>query len=182
MKTNSRHAEDADKTPKGQCPLCYGDNSYEVSHCAECGFPLPWARAEMHEREPHGDCPKCHEKNLYSASNCRACEAFLPWAYAISTVAESQALWSQVSAAPSTREVAVPVRAIEYSGNHTLTALDGHNQFVDAMSFLCPALGFVAYVSLLGWLPKQALSAGKYALYGMCVWLPALLILLVRSR
>ncbi len=184
MKTNSRHAEDADKTPTGQCPLCYGANPYTISSCAECNYPLPWAKAKMHEREPYGMCDKCYTENLYSTMNCSACGTFLPWAYAISTAAEAQSLWGQRLVAPASPAAnpIVPVQTIRYSGDNSLTALDGRNQFVDAMSFLCPALGFVAYVSLLGRLPNQAINAAKYAFYGSCLWFPALLILFVRSR
>ena len=184
MKINAPQSGDADKKPTGQCPLCYAENSYEVSICVECSFALPWAKAEMSEREPHGVCVKCHANNLYSSQNCRVCEAFLPWAYAISTVAEAQALWGQSPALPahSASGFAAPVRSVGYAGNHSLTALDGRNQFVDAISFLCPALGFVAYISLINRLPQQASSAAKYAVKGLCLWLPVLLILFIRSR
>ena len=53
---------------------------------------------------------------------------------------------------------------------------DRPNQVVDAISFLCPPLGFISYVTLLGTVPRQALNAAKFALFGMFAWVFILMV------
>lgn len=49
--------------------------------------------------------------------------------------------------------------------------VDEPNQIIDAVSLVCPPLGFIAYVTLLGQLPRQALNAARFAMYGLGVWI-----------
>ena len=79
MNTNT-----VNRVAKGECPLCYTDNPYTQSICAECYLPLPWARADMAEREPSGQCLRCQTDNPYTCLNCSNCGGRLPWANAVS--------------------------------------------------------------------------------------------------
>jgi hypothetical protein len=162
----------ADKTPMGECPLCYTANPYSISHCCECNLPLPWAKAETHEREPCGQCLKCQSENPYTSLNCWSCGARLPWANAVSPASQQLAAKGSqlaVMASPSANGHTAPVMPIAMQ-RPALSVMDEPNQFVDAVSLLCPPLGFVAYVTLLGQLPRQALNAARFALYGLGVW------------
>lgn len=186
-KRNSSHHlsfQGSEKTPKGQCPLCYTENPYSRSHCTECNLPLPWAKAEMHEREPCGHCLKCQSENPYTSLSCWSCGARLAWANAVSPLAQ-QALPKAIQngGAPSANGYHAPM---PISGTSTLRvasqsfyAADEPNQIIDAVSLVCPPLGFIAYVTLLGQLPRQALNAARFALYGLGVWMFLLIIFFV---
>ena len=54
-------------------------------------------------------------------------------------------------------------------------AADEPNQIIDVVSLVCPPLGFIAYVTLLGQMPRQALNAARFALYGLGVWMVLLI-------
>lgn len=179
----------------GQCPLCYTENPYTLSHCAECNLPLPWAKAEMHEREPCGHCLKCESENPYTSLNCWSCGARLPWANAVSPLAQASASSSSLNglALPAANGYssngyssnghhapnghAMPQAPMPITGPTTLRiasssyVTDEPNQIIDAVSLVCPPLGFVAYVTLLGQLPRQAMNAARFAMYGLGVWI-----------
>lgn len=166
----------------GQCPLCYTENPYNRSHCTECNLPLPWAKAEMHEREPCGHCLKCQSENAYTTLNCVSCGSRLPWANAVSPLAQ-QAAAQMNGIMPSSNGHHAPM---PITGPNTLRvasqsfyAADEPNQIIDAVSLVCPPLGFIAYVTLLGQLPRQALNAARFALYGLGVWMFLLVIFFV---
>jgi hypothetical protein len=178
-------APGGEKAPMGQCPLCYTENPYSRSLCSECNLPLPWAKAEMHEREPCGECLKCRSENPYTSLNCWSCGARLPWANAVSPLAQQvghAALNGMNGATPSSNGYHQPVAVTGI--NHLRMPPPAHvhdepNQIVDAVSLVCPPLGFIAYVTLLGQLPRQAVNAARFALYGLGVWVFLLLVFLV---
>lgn len=167
-----------DKTPTGECPLCYTENPYNRSHCTECNLPLPWAKAEMYEREPCGACLKCNSENPYTSLNCWSCGARLPWANAVSPLAQQVAPPPHLNGHNGSALAANGYHPpMPITGPNTLRlasqsffVADEPNQIVDAVSLVCPPLGFVAYVTLLGQMPRQALSAARFALYGLGVW------------
>lgn len=168
----------------GQCPLCYTENPYSRSHCGECNLPLPWAKAEMHEREPCGHCLKCESENAYTSLNCVSCGARLPWANAVSPLAQQSVSQGQMNGiVPSSNGHSLPMPV---AGPNTLRvasqsfyAADEPNQIIDAVSLVCPPLGFVAYVTLLGQMPRQALNAARYSMYGLGVWVFLLVVFFV---
>ncbi len=166
----------------GQCPLCYTENPYSRSLCGECNLPLPWAKAEMHEREPCGHCLRCQTENAYTTLNCVSCGSRLPWANAVSPLAQQAAAqMSNIMPSANGHQSPMPI-----TGPNTLRiasqsfyVADEPNQIIDAVSLVCPPLGFVAYVTLLGQMPRQALNAARYAMYGLGIWVVLLTILFV---
>ena len=141
----------------------------------------------MHEREPCGHCMKCQTENAYTTLNCVSCGSRLPWANAVSPQAQQAA--AQAAAAqlngimPSSNGHQAPALS---PGAHTLRVAsqsfymaDEPNQIIDAVSLVCPPLGFVAYVTLLGQMPRQAVNAARYAMYGVGVWVFLLLVFFV---
>ena len=181
MKNNSLGIVETGSSPQGQCPLCRSKNPYTTSACLECSFPLPWAKTQLTQREPFGLCTKCRGENPYTEQQCWTCGAFLPWAYALSEATPHPGQLAGLPAVATPVIQGVVVRPQHRPSDNSLVALDGSNRFVDAISFLCPALGFVAYISLLARLPMQAGSAARYAFFGLCLWVPVLVIALARS-
>ncbi len=178
MKNNASGS--AEKTPMGQCPLCYTENAYSISRCSECNLPLPWAKAEIQEREPCGACLKCQAENPYTTLNCGSCGSRLPWANAVSAVMQQKAATGQIAmlAAPSKNGHSMPASMIHGSAAPIYNSAihDGPNQIVDAISFICPPLGFISYVTLLSTVPRQALNAARFALFGMVTWIFILMV------
>lgn len=169
-----------EKTPTGQCPLCYAENPYNVSHCGECNLPLPWAKAELHEREPCGHCLKCQSDNTYTTLNCWSCGARLPWANAVSPAAAQLAGKNGITMTAPPMNGAGGLNGANGYGasapqiikptNFYSAGADEPNQIIDAVSLLCPPLGFVAYVTLLAQMPRQAINAARFALIGTGIW------------
>ena len=96
MNTNSSPMG-GERPPMGQSPLCYTDNAYRVSRCAECNLPLPWAKTEVAERESCGACHRCQAENPYTTLNCASCGSRLPWSNAVSAVVQKRSASTQMA-------------------------------------------------------------------------------------
>lgn len=58
-----------------------------------------------------------------------------------------------------------------------LTAYDQPSRVLNVLSFVCPPLGLIVYLALVGKLPRQAMSAGRSATKGAALFVGAFLLM-----